>query len=198
MLTSELLCWGIILLSFAVSQKPDSRLVLCSGNDTVDGDRFCSDIGPLSPLLAAGSPPVENNPESLYDGAVMIAPEGGNPRGIWRPPRCGHWRSGCCPRHNRLGTEAYPRLFLQYGKKYQEWKEIMKVQPSSRGDSPPPPPIPGLPLRPRGYKIRQCCTNRSSGCGFPVDYYILRFLHHSSSQMSATAPFRLLLYFLTP
>ena len=32
------------------------------------------------------------------------------------------------------------------------------------------------------------CTDRPSGCGSPVDFCILRFLRHSSSHMSATAP----------
>ena len=50
-----------------------------------------------------------------------------------------------------------------------------------------PPPGPGLPLFPRGGKICQHCTTRSSGCGSPVDCYILGFLRHSSSKISATA-----------
>ena len=38
-------------------------------------------------------------PGSLYDSAALIAPEGGNTYRIWRPPRCGHWRSCCRPQH---------------------------------------------------------------------------------------------------
>ena len=43
-------------------RKPASGLVLCSGDDAVNVDRCCSDITPLSPLLAAGGPPVKNWP----------------------------------------------------------------------------------------------------------------------------------------
>ena len=50
------------------------------------------------------------------------------------------------------------------------------------------PPGQRLPPRPGSGKICRSCTGRSSGCGSPVDCYILSFLRHSSSHMSATAP----------
>ena len=69
---------------------------------------------------------------------MLIAPEGDNTRGIWRPPCCDHQRSGCCPHHNRLEIEAYLWSILSDGCKYQEWQAISKVHPSSRGDIAPP------------------------------------------------------------
>ena len=114
-------------------------LVLCSGDDAVDGNRYCSNTVPLSSFIAAGGPPVKNCLGSLYDGAALIVPERGNTRGNWRSPHCGHRRQGCRPRCNRLATEAYPRSILPDGCKYLEWREIPKVQPSSRGDIGPPP-----------------------------------------------------------
>ena len=120
-------------------QNPASGLVLCGGYDVVDGNRSCSNTASIYPLLAAGGPPVKINPGSLYDGAALIAPEDGNTRGIWRPPRCGHRWSVYRPRRNRLATDAYPWLVLPDGRKYREWKAIPKVQPSSRGDSGLPP-----------------------------------------------------------
>ena len=108
LLTYELLCWAMILLPYNPPWKPDYGIVLCSCNNAVDGDQSCSDIAPLSPLIANGVPPVKNSTGSLYDGAALIAPEGGNTYGIWRPPRFVHQWSGCFPHHNRLETEAYP------------------------------------------------------------------------------------------
>ena len=46
----------------------------------------------------------------------------------------------------------------------------------------------GLPLSPIDNKILRRRTDRSSGCVSPVDFYIFRFLCHSSSQISVTAP----------
>ena len=120
-------------------RKPASGLVLCSGDDAVDGDRSCSDTTPLSHILAAGGPPVKKTPGSLYDGAALIAPEGGNTCRIWRPPRCGHRRLGCRSCRNQLATEAYPHSILPDGQRYREWKAIPKVQLSSRGNSGLPP-----------------------------------------------------------
>ena len=62
LLTSELLCWAIILLPYNPPRKPAYGLDLCSGDDAVDGGRSCSDTAPLSPLLALGIPPVKNWP----------------------------------------------------------------------------------------------------------------------------------------
>ena len=85
-------------------RKPSSRLVLCSDDKAVNGDRSCSNTTLLYPLLDTGGPPVKIRPGLLYDGAALIAPEGGNTQGIWSPPRCGHRQPVCCPRHNRLTT----------------------------------------------------------------------------------------------
>ena len=93
------------------------------------------------PLVAH---PSKIGKDQWYDSAALIAPEGANTRWIWRPHRCGHWRPGCCPRRNSLVTEAYPWSILTDGRRYQEWKAIMKVHPSSRGNS-------FLPLG-RGYR----------------------------------------------
>ena len=120
-------------------RKPSSGLVLCSDDDAVDVDRYCSHTASLSPILAAGGPPVKIRPGSLYDGAALIAPEGGNTRMTWRPLRCGHRWSGCCPRRNRLAIEAYPRSIISDRRKYREWKEIPKMWPSSQGNSGLPP-----------------------------------------------------------
>ena len=57
LLTYELLFWAIILSPYNPPLKPDSGLVLCSGDDAVDGDWSCSDTAPLSPLLAASGHP---------------------------------------------------------------------------------------------------------------------------------------------
>ena len=119
--------------------KPDSGLVLCSGDDAVDGNWYCSNTTPISPLLASGSPHIKICPGSLYDGATLIAPEGGNNRGVWRPPCCGHWWSVCCPCCNFLAKEAYYGSIFPDGQKYREWKAITKVWPSSRGNSGLPP-----------------------------------------------------------
>ena len=102
--------------------------------------------------LAAHS--FKNRPRSLYDGTLLIAPEGGNTHRICHPPRCGHWWSGCRPRRNRLATDVYPWLILMYKQKYREWKAIPKVQPSSRGDS-------GLPQC-RGYRSAPEVTRSAS------------------------------------
>ena len=109
------------------SWKPASVLVLYSGNNTVDGDWSCSNTAPLSPLLATGGPPVKNRPGSLYDSAYLIMPEGRIICKTWHPPCCGHRRSGCCPCHNCLVTEAYTQSVIPYGQKYWEWKAISKV-----------------------------------------------------------------------
>ena len=186
LLTSKLLCWAIILSTHTPPWKPDSGLVLCSINDAIDGNRFCSDTTPILTLLADGGPPVKLCPGSLYDGAALIVPEDGSTHGIWRPPRCGHLWSGCCLCHNRLAEEAYPQSIPPDGKKYWEWKESPKVRLSSRGDS--APPRAGATAPPRSWQDPPNCTDRSSGCGSPVDCFILRFLRHSSSQMSETAP----------
>ena len=58
--TTELLCWAIILLPYTPPQEPSSGLVLCSGDDTVNGDLSCSDTAPISNLIAAGFPPIKN------------------------------------------------------------------------------------------------------------------------------------------
>ena len=139
LLTSELFCWEIILSPYTPSRKPASGLVLCSGDDAIDGDQSCSNTSSLSPILAAGSPPIKNRPGSLYDRAALIVPEGENTHRIWRPPRCDHCWSGCCPCRNRLVTEAYHRSILLDRRNYWEWKAITKVQPSSRGDIGLPP-----------------------------------------------------------
>ena len=131
------------MLPYTFPRKPASRLVICSGDNAVDGDQYFSNTAPLSHLLSAVGPPFKNSPVSLYDGDALIVPEGGNTRGICRPPHFGHRRSGCRPRRNRLATEAYPQSILPDGQKYREWKAIPKVQPSSWGDR-------GLPLG-RGY-----------------------------------------------
>ena len=78
LLTYELIFSAIILSPYTPPQKPASGLVLSSGDEAVDGDWYCRDTTPLSPLLYAGSPPVKIRPGSLYDGAAMIAPEYGN------------------------------------------------------------------------------------------------------------------------
>ena len=91
----KLLYWAIILSPYTPPRKPTSGLVLCSGDDVINGDWYCSDTAPLSPLIAASGPPVKICPGSLYDGAALIAPEDGNNLGIWRPPCCGHGWSGC-------------------------------------------------------------------------------------------------------
>ena len=83
--TYKLLFWAIILSPYTPPWKPASGLVLCSFDDAVYGDWSFSETSPLSPLLAAGVPPVKIRPGSLYDGAALIAPEDGNTRGIWRP-----------------------------------------------------------------------------------------------------------------
>ena len=139
LLTSELLCWAIIFSPYTPPQKPAYGLVLCSGDNTVNGDRSCSDSAPLSPLLTDSGPLVKIRSVSLYDGATLIAPEDGNTRRIWRPPRCGHQWSGYRPRCNRLATEAYPRLILPDGRKYREWRAIPKVRLYSQVDSGLPP-----------------------------------------------------------
>ena len=118
---------------------PASGLVLCSGEDAVDGDRSCSDTAPLSPPFAACGPPVKIRPGSLYYGAALIAPEDGNNRRIWRSPCCGHRCSGCCPRHNCLTTKAYHWLIIPDGQNYRERKAFPKVRQYSRDNS-------GLPL----------------------------------------------------
>ena len=118
LLTSKLLCWMIILSKYTPPWKPGSGLILCSGDDAVDGNQSCSDNAPLFPLLVADGLPVKIRPGSLYDGVVLIVPEDGNNRGIWSPLWCGHRRSGCLSRHNLFATEAYPRLILQGRKNY--------------------------------------------------------------------------------
>ena len=74
LLRYELLCWAIILLPYTPPRKPAYGLVLCSGDDTVDGDWSCSETAPLSPILAAGSPPIKICPGSLYNGDSLIVP----------------------------------------------------------------------------------------------------------------------------
>ena len=69
---------AIILLPYTPPWKPASVLVLCSGDNAAYVDWSCSDTAPLSPLLAAGVPPVKIRPGSLHDGAALIAPEDGN------------------------------------------------------------------------------------------------------------------------
>ena len=128
-----------IVAIYPPPRNPASGLVLCSGNDAIDGGRSCSHTAPLLPLLAVGGPPVKFRPGSLYDGAALIVPEDGNTRGIWRPPCCVHRWSGCSPCRNRLTTEAYSWSIIMDGQKYREWKEITKVRSSSRGNSGLPP-----------------------------------------------------------
>ena len=82
LLTYELLCSAIIFLPYNPPQKPASGLVLCGGYDAINGDRSCSNTTHLSPLLAAGGPPIKSCPRSLYDGAMLIVTEDGNTRGI--------------------------------------------------------------------------------------------------------------------
>ena len=78
LLTYKLLCWAIILSPYTPPRKPASGLVLCSGDDAIDGDWSWSDTAPLYPLINYGGPPVKFRPGSLYDGAALIAPEDGN------------------------------------------------------------------------------------------------------------------------
>ena len=165
------------MLPYTPLQKRASEIFLCSVNDTVDGNRSCSNTAPIFPLLAAGG---------QYAGAAVISPEDGKTRGIWRPPRCGHRWSGCFPRRNRLATEAYPRLILPYRKKYWEWKAIPKVRLSSREIA--ASPRAGATAPPRIWQDTPNCTDMPSGCRSPFDCYILRFSRHSSSQISVTSP----------
>ena len=72
-------------------------------------------------------PTRKNCQRSLYDGASLIASKGGNTRGIWRPPCCGHQRSCCRSHQNRLTTDAYPWSVIPDGRKFWEWMEIAKV-----------------------------------------------------------------------
>ena len=120
-------------------RKPDSGLVPCNGDDAVDDDRSFRDTVPISLILAVGGPPIKNQTGPLYDGAALITPKGGNAREIWYPPRCGYQRPGCRPCRTHLATEAYTQSILPYRRIYREWKVIMKVQPSSQGDSGLPP-----------------------------------------------------------
>ena len=143
----------IILLPYTPHWEAASGLVLYSGDDAVDGKRSCSDA-PLSPLLSACGPPVKIIPGSLYDGAALIAPEDGNTRGIWRPPRCGHRWSGCYPFRNRLATEAYPRINYSGRTKLSGEGGNSESVAIFIGQKWPPPGS-GLPLRPKGGKIRQ-------------------------------------------
>ena len=154
LLTSKLLFRATILSPYNHPRNPASELVFCSGHDTVYGNWYCSNTAPLSPLLATGGPPVKIIPGSLYDSAVLIAPEYGNTRSIWHPPCCAHRWSGCCPRCNCLATEENPQSILPYGCRYQKWKAITKVRPSSRGDSGFPLGL-GLPFRPGDGNIRK-------------------------------------------
>ena len=78
LLTYELIFSAIILSPYTPPRKPTSGLVLCSGDNAVNGDWSYSDTAPLSPILAAGGPLVKICPGSLYDGAALIAPEDGN------------------------------------------------------------------------------------------------------------------------
>ena len=186
LITYELLCWKTILLPYTPPRKPFSGLVLCSGNDAVDGDRSCSDTAPLFPLLAAGGPPVKNRPGSLYDGAALIVPEYGNTWGIWLPP--------CCVHHVQVAVHATtswkqshtPNLFFQTDKSIRRGRQFRKCVRLHRMIAASPQA--GATAPPRRWQDPPKFTYRSSGCESPVDCYILRFLRHSSSQMSVTAP----------
>ena len=139
LLTPKLLCWAIILSPYISPQKHASRIVLCSGNVAVDCDWCCSDITPISSLLAAGDPPVKNCP------GLIIRRRRADSATRWEQPQdltstsLGPSAVTCCPCRNGLETEAYPWSILTDGWKYREWKEIPKVQLSSRGDSGLPP-----------------------------------------------------------
>ena len=78
LITYELLCWAIILLPYTPPRKPVFVLVLCSGNDAVNGNWYFSDTAPLSPILSAGGPSAKIRPGSLYNGAALIASEDEN------------------------------------------------------------------------------------------------------------------------
>ena len=84
-------------------------------------------------------PTCQNRPGLLYDGTSLIASEGGNTRGIWRPPHCGHQQSCCRPRQNRLTTEEYLWSILLVWRNYRKWKKIPKVKPSLRNSIGLPP-----------------------------------------------------------
>ena len=127
------------MLPYTAPRRPASGIVLCSGDNAVNGNRYCSNNAPLSPILASGGPPVKIRPGSLYDCAALIAPEDGNTRSIWLPPWCGHQWSGFHPHRNRLATETYPQSILPDRKNYRDWKEIPEVRPSSPVDSGVPP-----------------------------------------------------------
>ena len=142
-----------IVAIYIPPQKSASGPVLCSGDDAIDGDRSCSNTTPLLPLLVAGGPPVKIHPGSLYGGAVQIAPEDGNTRGIERPPRCGHQFSGCRLHCNRLEIEAYTRSILPTNRSIGSGRQFRKLVLFTGRYRPPPGP--GIPLRPVGSKIRQ-------------------------------------------
>ena len=94
LLTSELLFWAIIFSPYTPPWKPAYVLVIYSGNNTVDGDQYCSVTAPISSLLATDGPPVKNGLGSIIrrrrpDGAALIVPKGRNTCGI-----CRRW--DCC------------------------------------------------------------------------------------------------------
>ena len=109
LLKSEPIFWAIILVPYTPPPTPPPRepasvLILCIGDDAIDGEKYCRNTSPIYPLLATGGPPVKIRPGSLYDDTALIAPEGGNTRGIWHPPCYGHQLSGCRSWHNCLAT----------------------------------------------------------------------------------------------
>ena len=140
LITSKLIFWSNHIVAMYPPRNLASGLVLYSGYNTINNNWSCSDTAPISPLLAVGGPPVKKQPGPIIWQRRAYIFRRWETRRTWFPPCCGHRRPGFCPCRNRLATEAYPRSILPDGRKYREWKEIYKVQPSSRGDSPPPPP----------------------------------------------------------
>ena len=167
--------------------NPASGLVIYSGDDAVDVNRYCSDTAPLYPLLAAGGPLVKN-----WLGSIIRRRRANIARG-WEHP----WDLASTllwPSTFRLLSMPQPlgdRVISPID--YSGPTQVSGMEGNSESSSvfmgwSRPPPGPGLPLRPGGGKICWRCTDGSSGYGSPVDCYFLIFLHHSSPQMSATAP----------
>ena len=161
--------------------KSASGLVLCSGDDAVDCDRYCSNTAPLSPWR----PTRQNSSRIIILRRHADSARRWDTCGIWRPPCCGHHWPGCHPCRNRLVTEAYPESIFPDGKIIGSGMQLRKrgrlhgaIAASPRA---------GATVPRRRWQDLPKCTDRSSGCGSPVDYYILRFLYNLFSQIIATA-----------